>query len=78
MRLCMRSYFVVDRLVVWRSGGPDIVCRINKVTLRRAQLALGLVSHLWQVIISICNHLTRSSQPCISSGSLNRVPALAC
>jgi len=44
---------------------------MNEVNARRARLQLGLVT------VSGCNQPTRSTQPCIPPGSLNRVPASA-
>ena len=50
---------------------------MNEVTLRRALLVLGWVSIFGGYTITIRNQPTRSAQPCIPPGSLNRVPALA-
>jgi len=53
--------------------------RMNEVNARRARLVLGLVlgPHSGGYTISICNKPSRSTQPCISPGSLNRVPVSA-
>ena len=45
---------------------------MNEVNARRARLQLG-----WVTVFSGCNQPTRSTQPCIPLGSLNRVPASA-
>jgi len=45
---------------------------MNEVNARRARLQLGLVT-----VFERCNQPTRSTQPCIPPGSLNRVPASA-
>ena len=51
---------------------------MNEVDARRARLQLGLVTVFERVYhISGCNQPTRSTQPCIPPGSLNRVPASA-
>ena len=51
---------------------------MNKVNLRRARLVFGWVKvSLDGHSISVCNQPTRSTQPCIPPGSLNRVPASA-
>ena len=47
------------------------VRRMNEVNTRWARLAPGWVT------VSVCNKPTRSTQPCIPPGSLNRVPASA-
>ena len=47
----------------------------NKTALRRARLGLGWVTIFGWCTISVCNQPTRSTQPCITPGSLNRVPA---
>jgi len=53
------------------------VRRMNEVDPRRAWLILGWVTVFGRVYaISVCNQPTRSTQPCIPPGSLNRVPAL--
>ena len=48
----------------------------KEVNERRARLVVG-----WMTVcgytISVCSKPTRSTQPCIPPGSLNRVPALA-
>jgi len=49
------------------------VRRMNEVNARRAWLVPGWVGYT----ISVCNKLTRSTQPCIPTGSLNRAPASA-
>jgi len=53
------------------------VRRMNEVNPRRARLVLGWVTSSGGYTISVCNKPTRSTQPCIPSGSLNRVPASA-
>ena len=53
---------------------------MNEVNARQAQLVLGWVtasSGGYRPTISVCNKPTRSTQPCIPAGSLNRVPAAA-
>ena len=50
---------------------------MNEVNARRARLQLGLVTVFERYTISGCNQPTRSTQPCIPPGSLNRVPASA-
>ena len=51
---------------------------MNEVNARRARLQLGWVNaSLGEYTISGCNQPTRSTQPCIPPGSLNRVPASA-
>jgi len=49
---------------------------MNEVNARRARLQLGWVT-VFGYIISGCNQPTRSTQPCIPPGSLNRVQASA-
>ena len=62
----------------WRRGVVAIVVRrMNEVTLRRARLVLGWVTVFGRVYHTVCNQPTRSTQPCIPPGSLNRVPASA-
>jgi len=62
----------------WRRGVvASVVRRMNEVTLRRARLVLGWVTVFGGYTITVCNHPTRSTQPCIPLGSLNRVPASA-
>ena len=51
------------------------VRRMNEVNARRARLVPGLSSGGYT--ISVCNEPTRSTQPCIPPGSLNRVLASA-
>ena len=46
---------------------------MNEVNARRARLQLSSGGYT----ISGCNQPTRSTQPCIPPGSLNRVPASA-
>ena len=59
----------------WRRGG---VRRMNEVNARLARLVLGWVTaSSGGCTISACNQPTSSTQPCIPSGSLNRVPASA-
>ena len=54
------------------------VRRMNEVNARRARLVPGWVTVLGLVYhLGICNKPTRSTQLCIPSGSLNRVPASA-
>ena len=54
------------------------VRRMNEVNARRARLVPGWVTVFRQIYhLGICNQPTRSTQPCISPGSLNRVPASA-
>ena len=49
------------------------VRRMNEVNAHRARLVPG-----WVTIFGwVCNKPTRSTQPCIPPGSLNRVPALS-
>ena len=50
---------------------------MNEVNPRRAPLVLGWVTVSVGYTISACYKPTRSTQPCIPSGSLNQVPALA-
>jgi len=54
-----------------------VVRRMNEVTLRRARLVLGWVTVFGRYTITVLNQPTRSTQPCIRPGSLNRVPASA-
>ena len=49
---------------------------MNEVNARRARLLPGRVTS-GGYTISVCNKPTRSTQPCIPPGSLNRVPASA-
>ena len=66
--------FACDEVGSWRRGVvASVVRRMNEVTLRRARL----VSLLGGYTITVCNQPTRSTQPCIPPGSLNRVPASA-
>ena len=59
----------------WRRGAVvSGFRRMNEVNARRAQLVPGWVTGY---TISVCNKPTRSTQPCIPPGSLNRVPASA-
>ena len=54
------------------------VRRMNEVNARRARLVPGWVTVFGGgYTISVCNKPTRSTQPCIPPGSLNRVPAPA-
>ena len=55
----------------------SIIQNTNDVTLHRARLVLGWVTVSGRYTISVCNQPTRSTQPCIALGSLNRVPASA-
>ena len=52
---------------------------MNEVNARRAQFQLGWYTRPSSggYTISGCNQPTRSTQPCIPPGSLNRVPASA-
>ena len=52
----------------------SVVRRMNEVTAHWAQLVLG-----WLTVFGRVYHQqpTRSTQPCIPPGSLNRVPASA-
>jgi len=54
------------------------VRRMNEVKARRMRLVLvnGRPSSGWYTT-SVCNKPTRSTQPCIPPGLLNRVPASA-
>ena len=55
----------------------SVVRRMNEVTLRRARLVLGWVTvfgRVYRQSVTVCNQPTRSTQPCIPPGSLNRVP----
>jgi len=53
------------------------VRRVNEVSPRRARLVPGWVTVFGGYTISVCNQPTRSTQPYIPPGSLNRVPASA-
>ena len=53
------------------------VRRMNEVNARRARLVPVYSPSLGGYTISVCNKPTRSTQPCIPPGSLNRVPASA-
>ena len=53
------------------------VRRVNEVNSRLARLVLGWVTVFGRYTISVYNKPTRSTQPCIPPGSLNRVPASA-
>jgi len=48
---------------------------VNGVKARRARLVLGWVTVFGGYAISVCSKPTRSTQPCVLPGSLNRVPA---
>ena len=63
----------------WQRGAVvSGVRRMNEVNARRARLVPGWVTVFGRVYtISVCNKPTRSTQPCIPSGLLNRVPASA-
>jgi len=50
---------------------------MNEVNARRARLQLGLVTVFERVYHLGLYQPTRSTQPCIPPGSLNRVPASA-
>ena len=60
----------------WRGIVVSGVRRMNEVNARRAQLVPGWVTVTGYTIL-VCNKPTRSTQPCIPLGSLNRVPASA-
>ena len=53
------------------------VRRMNEVNARRARLVLGWVTVFGRVYHLMRKKPTRSTQPCIPPGSLNRVPASA-
>ena len=80
---CSRRRSTSDRLryhVGWRCGVVvSGVRRMNEVNARRARLVPGWVTVCGRVyhLIGLCNKPTRSTQPCIPPGSLNRVPASA-
>ena len=61
----------------WRRGiAVSGVRRMNEVNPRRARLVMGWVNaSSGGYTISVCNQSTRSAQPCIPPGSLNRAPA---
>ena len=62
----------------WRRGiVVSGVRRMNEVNTRRARLVPGWVTVFGRYTISVCNKPTRSAQPCIPPGLLNRVPASA-
>ena len=63
----------------WQLGVvASVVRRMNKVTVHWARLVLGWVTVFRRVYHhDICNQPTRSTQPCIPAGSLNRVSASA-
>ena len=70
----------VGHLTWWRGIVISGIRRTNKVTARLARLVPGWVTHwpsLGVYTISVCNKPTRSTQPCIPPGSLNRLPASA-
>ena len=70
---------IVD-LPGWRRGVVvSGVRRMNDVpSARRARLVPGWVTVFGRVYhLGLCNEPTRSTQPCIPPGSLNRVPASA-
>ena len=50
---------------------------MNEVNARRARLQLGLVTVFERIYHLGLYQPTRSTQPCIPLGSLNRVPASA-
>jgi len=63
----------IRELLGWRRGVVvSGVRRINEVNERRARLVPG-----WVIVFAVCNKPTRSTQPCVPPGSLNRVPASA-
>jgi len=81
IQLCMR-FQPTARFVVPLSRRHGVVVsgvrRMNEVNARRARLVLGWVTpSSGGYTISVCNQPTRSTQPCIPPGSLNRVPASA-
>ena len=60
----------------WRRGAVvSGVRRMNEVNARQARLVPGWVTVFGGYTISVCNQPTRSTQPCIPTGSLNRVSA---
>jgi len=69
--------YISGLTTTWRRGVVvGGVRRMNEVNARRARLVLlGRVAVFGGYTISVCNQPTRSTQPCIHSGSLNRVPA---
>jgi len=67
---------LVLSVVSWRRRVVgSVVRRMNEVTLRQARLILGWVTVFGRVIFITVRNQHRSTQPCIPSGSLNRVPA---
>ena len=61
----------MERLALQRSG--SVVLRMNEVT----PVSTGMGDRLRaSITTSACKKSTRSTQPCISVGSLNRVPTL--
>jgi len=64
-------------LAAWRRPTSSGVRRTKEVNPRRARLVPGWVTVFGRYTISVCNQRTRSTQPCIPPGSLNRVPASA-
>jgi len=73
--VCLGAHLSFDvTLAEWHIA--SIVWYINKVTLRSLRLVLGWVTILAGYTVLVRNHMTRSAQPCIPLGLLNRVPAL--
>ena len=61
-----------------RGAAVSGVRRTNEVNARRARLVLGRVTvfrRVYTISVTVCNKPTGSTQPCITPGSLNRVPA---
>ena len=60
------------------SLGYSVVRRMNEVDQHWARLVLGWMTVFWRLCLPhwYVTKPTRSTQPCISPGSLNRVPAL--
>jgi len=73
------QYWNWEVVIGWLHGiVVSDVRRMNKVNPHRVQLVPGWVTVCrWGYTISVCNQPTRSTQPCIPPGSLNRVPASA-
>ena len=61
----------------WRGVEVRGVRRMNEVNPRRARLVHGWVTVSGVYTVAVCNRPTRSTQPCVSLGSLNRVAASA-
>ena len=65
----------IRSLAIWCSGG--VVGPINEVALHRTRLVLGWVTVFGRAIHLGVEPATRSTQPCIPPGWLNRVAASA-